>query len=520
MTARAVIDVDIPLEKAKRFGELFDKYHEQLAKQPNVWKNVGKEQAAMASQFERMTAAMMAQSAQATEELAARAEENKRLNDTHNIWDKISSSTNKVKKNVLDTTVSLLKWTGILTGIGGLLGGGALFGLDKLAAGLGNERRNAMGLGMSVGGYRAFNLDFSRALDTDKFLGDVQEMMTNPGAAGPLWRMGVNPNGKTEDVAKSYMDRLRTLAVATPTSRIGLLNQQYGTNLSTPEWMRLHEMSADEYGDMRNAATKDKKKFDVPDATARKWQEFGIQLDRAGMQIKNVFEIQLAKLVDPMTRASEKAVAVAEALAKGPLIGEIVKQVGDALDWLGKEVASKDFQQDIISFEKSVASLASAAGSLATWLLGSRSDANNESRVGHAARWAVGSDKDKTGKPVDHMFWGPDANEGFLGAGKAAEAIRNWFTGEDDRSGEQKMGPVIGDMSSDSGIDLSTIVGDHPTSWNPAPISNSYAANRSSVSNTTNNYGGRGGGSVSINIMAPPGFSANTTLAGLNAGLV
>ena len=60
MTAKAVIDLDIDLSKAKRFQELFDKYTTALDKTPNAWKAVGKEQAAMASQFERMTAAMMA----------------------------------------------------------------------------------------------------------------------------------------------------------------------------------------------------------------------------------------------------------------------------------------------------------------------------------------------------------------------------------------------------------------------------------------------------------------------------
>src|SRR5581483_1969219 len=247
MAVKSVVDVDVDTAKWERFQQLFDKYTSALDKTPNVWKNVGKEQAALTSHFERMTAALMAQATQAQEEVEARAKEEKSLTTNERLWRSMASSTKSVAGNVLHATTSLLKWTGILTGIGGLLGGGALFGLDKLAGGLGNERRTAMGLGMSVGQYRAFNLDFSRALDTEKFLGDVQEMMTNPAAARPLWQLGVNPNGKTEDVAKAYMDRLRTLAVNTPTSKIGLLNTQYGTSLSTPEWMRLHEMSPDEY---------------------------------------------------------------------------------------------------------------------------------------------------------------------------------------------------------------------------------------------------------------------------------
>lgn len=69
-------------------------------------------------------------------------------------------------------------------------------------------------------------------------------------------------------------------------------------------------------------------------------------------------------------------------------------------------------------------------------------------------------------------------------------------------------------------LDLGPIVGSDPTSWNPTPISNTYANRSNSVSNTTNNYGAGGaGGSVTINIVSPPGFSATTNLSGLNAGL-
>lgn len=505
MGAKSVIDIDVDQTKWDRFQQLYDKYSATLEKQPNVWKNVGKEQAAMASQFERMTAAMMAQAEQAREEVVARSEEERALRKSEGSWSSMARSSKSVASNVLHTTTSLLKWSGILTGIAGLIGGGALFGLDKLAAGLGNDRRTSMGLGMSVGQYRAFNLDFSRALDTDKFLGDVQEMMTNPGAAGPLWRLGVNPNGKTEDVATSYMDRLRTVAVSTPTSRIGLLNTQYGTNLSTPEWMRLHEMSADEYGKMREAHTADEKKLEVKDPIARKWQEFGIQLDRAGLQIKNIFETRLEKLVGPLTQLSNDFVRAADAIAKGPLIGDAISGAAKGLHWLADEIGSDKFQQDIKRFEQNVADMAYGIGGLWSKL-----------------KWLVGADDDKKddGAPK-HSMWGPGA--GFLGGGRVGEGLRDWFDKSilgkgdwDDSPGA----PAAPQKSKSAGVDLSNIVGSDPTSWNPTPVSNSYASNRSSVSNTTNNYGARGAnGSFSVNIVAPPGFSATTTLAGLNAGL-
>ena len=61
MTVKSIIDVDVNDGKFQRFHELFQRYNDELAKTPNAWKAAGAEQAAMATQFERMTAAMMAQ---------------------------------------------------------------------------------------------------------------------------------------------------------------------------------------------------------------------------------------------------------------------------------------------------------------------------------------------------------------------------------------------------------------------------------------------------------------------------
>ena len=113
-----------------------------------------------------------------------------------------------------------------------------------------SERRTALGLGMSLGAYRAFGAAFSRITDTYAFLGNVQEMMTNPAASAPLWAAGINPSGKTQDVALAYMDWLRKKAVATPTNQLGLLNQQYGNDIDLGTLMRLRALSADEYRDI------------------------------------------------------------------------------------------------------------------------------------------------------------------------------------------------------------------------------------------------------------------------------
>ena len=82
----------------------------------------------------------------------------------------------------------LLKWTGILGGVGGLLGAGGLWGLDRLAGGVARDRRTSMGLGMSIGGYRAFGTDFGRLLDTGAYLANINAMETNLAQQSPPLR--------------------------------------------------------------------------------------------------------------------------------------------------------------------------------------------------------------------------------------------------------------------------------------------------------------------------------------------
>lgn len=515
MTAKSVIDIDVDQSKFEKFKQLYDKYSATLDKQSGIWKAVGKEQAGLGSHFERQVAAMHELAQLAVEELKSREAEEKALGKSERHWSSIASSSRlastaskSVEGSVAAVSTSMLKWSGFFGGVAaaaGVVVAGFATAVELyekavgVAGRVGAERRTAQGFGMSIGEHRAFGLDFSRITDTDSFLGNVEEMMTDPSKSGPLWRAGINPNGSTTQVATRYMDWQRNLAVNTPVNRLGLLNQQYGMQVPIDTLMRLHNMSPDEYGDIRKQFETDRSEkggLTINDPAARTAQNFSTQAQRADLQIENIFDKKVARLSGHLTDLSEAFVGLAQTAANTKFFNDALDKLGKGIDWLSK-TGIPDFQWGVTELD---AGLQKAGAALDEF----SKSAALPSAISNPATVATGAG----------LGLGERLGE------KAGHAIEKWFTGAGDKPSATWKGPVIGDMSSDSGIDLSNIVGDHPTSWNPAPISNSYAANRSNISNTTNNYGGRGVGSVNINIIAPPGFSATTTLAGLNAGLV
>src|ERR1700719_1657048 len=135
MTLRSILSVDVDDSRFKQFQTLFDKYQAQLAKTPAAWGKVSKENQAVAGQFQKMTAALMAQSTLNREQAESGKNQVKTLSQSERLWISMSRSTKDVSKNIGSATTSLLRWTGVLGGVSGLLGAGGLFGIDRMAAG-------------------------------------------------------------------------------------------------------------------------------------------------------------------------------------------------------------------------------------------------------------------------------------------------------------------------------------------------------------------------------------------------
>ena len=360
MTLKSILDIEIEDQKFKRFVELFDKYQQALAKTPNVWAKVGKAQAELAKMSQTMTAAMLAQTEHMREINSAEREQQRHLTTAGRLWTGIAGSARSVASHVLRATGALLRWAGAL---GGLIGVGGLFGLGRMASDVGEQRRSAMGLGMSIGSMKAFGTDFGRVVNPGSFLSGVMHMRTNPAMSGALWALGVNPDGSERSVAIATMNALRARAKSTPTSQLGLILQELPglQGVSVEDLQRMKSMSGAEWtGQLRHFA-RDRRSMNIGGATALGWQDFATQLERAGQQIFKTFVVGLAPLEKPLSNLSKSFVHVLQVLMrKNGLIEDGIDTFAKWLkDWNGK-ISTPAFIKNIERFTSEIGPLAMA----------------------------------------------------------------------------------------------------------------------------------------------------------------
>jgi soluble lytic murein transglycosylase-like protein len=339
---KSVLDIDVNDAKFQRFKELFDKYNEQLGKQPRMWGDVGTKQREIAGYFEKMTAALLAHSQLTREASAAGDDQAAKLTRAEGLWTSIVNSSRSVLGNVTSTAEGLLKWTGILGMIGGLLGlGGGIFGIDRLATSVADKRRRQMGYGRgtTIGEVSAFDAAFGRLIDTQGFLGNLNAMetdVTQQTAAFTL--LGHGLSGNTGADALSMLTAARGLAGRTQTNLLGPMFGAYGLNFSPDEMRRLQGSPA-EFQQLVQQYQNTKGPMDIQEKIAKGWQDLVTQWEVATKEIGAILADRLAPLQGPLTRMSE---ALVEAAKNLPDFGKAVTTLGGWLDWLSRKIAHID----------------------------------------------------------------------------------------------------------------------------------------------------------------------------------
>lgn len=360
--------VDIPLDDSKfrRFYELFEQYQTQLERTPGVWQKVDQH-------FRHTAAAMLAQN-QALKEFTGP----EKLQRTERLWQGIAMASRSTLGSVLGIGRELLKW-GTLIG-GGLLGG-SLFGITRMASDMASSRYAYMGLGMRYGSWRSFGINMSRFTDPAAFLSSINQAVSNPALQGPLYAMGVNPNGSTEQVSLSMLRAMRRLAVNTPRGELGLMSQAYGLGpfggLDT--LMRLRSMSAGEFYRQLQHEQQDKSAFGLPPGVARKWTDFTNQMDRAKATIFKTFVQGLVPLEKPLEHLSVAFSGFLTKLMTGP-------QVKKGIDNLAKMLEGFSTPRFLKSMQTFTADIEKIAGVLGKWL-GNPTNPGAGKHVGGVSDW-------------------------------------------------------------------------------------------------------------------------------------
>src|SRR5215471_5514521 len=111
MAAKPILDIEVNDESFRRYTALFDKYNQQLKKQPAAWQALNKTASGAGDAFAAMTAALLAQNELTRKEVAEQKKLANTADHTARSWTSMARSSKDVAANIGRATVSLLKWT-------------------------------------------------------------------------------------------------------------------------------------------------------------------------------------------------------------------------------------------------------------------------------------------------------------------------------------------------------------------------------------------------------------------------
>ncbi|HEY0339308.1 MAG TPA: hypothetical protein VGC34_00760, partial [Steroidobacteraceae bacterium] len=229
MTAKSVLAVEVDSSAFDKFQKAFQKHLEQVKQGGELWKVSNKGSAEALANTQKLMTSAQQQNILAVATSGAVGNQAKSVATLERSWHNIAGFTKNTSSNILAATKSLLSWTGALSAVTGLLGAGGLFGIDRLASNVAGQRRNAVGLGMRPGEYKAFNVDFSRLTDTDSYLDWVNGMETDVSKQGPAYSLlhrGLSGDTKADSFALLRSER--ELALKTPMNLLGPTFSAYG----------------------------------------------------------------------------------------------------------------------------------------------------------------------------------------------------------------------------------------------------------------------------------------------------
>ena len=384
MTQTSVLDIDVNDEQFQRFKALFDEYRQHVQEMPGAWKGTAGATGEVADACGLMTAALLAQTKlltemieqgqqltaeereqareakaaadakreQAAAEKAVTAEAKAQAEARRREAEELRKAAGKAKDiatSIGSASLSVLKW-GLF---GGLVGGaGGLFGLEHLANSALSQRRDSRGYGVSAGALNAVRTDFSPYGDADKLLGGIADVQSNVADSWIATVNGIkNPDAPPDQQVPGYLDALRQVYKETRSSP-GLLDPMMHArgldSMFTPETARYWgSLSDSEVKSTLAHMQADTKSLNVGDVDLKAWQQFDVQLSRAGTSIENAFIRGLSPLAPQLTKLSEILTGMVTSALSGNNGKRLMDDLAAGLKWVNAELSDPKLGQKI-----------------------------------------------------------------------------------------------------------------------------------------------------------------------------
>ena len=334
MTDRPILDISLDTSAFEAFRAKFDAYRAKAAETTGAWTDIGKTTQATAQTFDKMASSLARMQAalsgieQQTEDAGQEQEASSER------WTRIASSARVFGSNIKDASLSLAKWSGLTGLFAGILSAGGLYGISRMAAGVGARRSQAMSYGSSYGEFQSYQTNFARLGNAGGLLAGFNEAMTNAESRGPLYAlMGAGADkrlaGKTAAgaLAEALPDIKRFVDRTDPRNLAGALHgtglDRMGVDMNTA--LVIRATAPEELGQLAQDFVGDQSGMKLSPELAKQWQDFDTALDQAGAEIENHFATNLVNLAPSLTL-----------LANGlsDVVDHMLKDGGPAEKWL------------------------------------------------------------------------------------------------------------------------------------------------------------------------------------------
>lgn len=365
MAAVSIIDVEVRDEAFKRFKDQFDIFQTAVKNQPAAW-------AAVSGQARNVEVAIASTNTAMSRLGAGQLNLSRQSIGIAKTFQGIADSSTKLAKNVAGITRDLVRWVGFGSIFTGLLGGGGLFGLDRMAKGVASTRQTALASGIGYGEAKAFDINYNRYgldLSTVHRVAEARSNLQDIPAFGAL---GVSPEDrKNLDPAQLTVQMMKR---ARDKFNQGGGNQQYAeanqlTKFFSMDQLRTFSKASDEDLD-KSASTfkKDAKEFDQGDPTQSAWVNLVSSLQRAGEKIDAVLVKGLADLAGPIGDLSEKFADAVKIFLSNPHLKEWIDQFGTGIENVARYIGTDKFKDNVTNFVDGVANMAAAIGRAIAWI--------------------------------------------------------------------------------------------------------------------------------------------------------
>ena len=362
MPVQSVIQIPVEDSEFQRYLALWKKYQDELKKQPELWARLSKHHKELTTQWGRVATSFANQADELDRANDALGDQDKHLTQAASLWGTMEKSSRNVASNVLGATTSLLKWTGLLSGLSGILGYFSLEGLMHLGSTASGWRQTAMGLGVSTGQERAFGIAFSRLLGNPSgVLSGVAGAATDYSKMAPLYALGLNPSAPTADLAIDTLKAVRALVVGQPNAMLGTIERSRQLDqlgFSVEDLRRIRDMKGGEFNHLLGTFGTDTRALNLSDRTTQLWQDFMMNMAGNKGRIENVFVRSLGNLTGPVSNVTKSLAHLLEiVMRKGGVGSQAIDTLAHWLDNLAKTLQDKSFLDGLKQFTSEVGTL-------------------------------------------------------------------------------------------------------------------------------------------------------------------